>query len=768
MRDRRRHCRHGRLVGRRHDIVVRDSVGVGDGGCHRIRRRLASARSAASASSGWPDPSSAKTLGAPVNGARLVIELDELPRGDVVPRSGGVAVPDGDTTERRRRAASAWPSPRRPRVAAAGVAPCPLPVASGCPSSTALVDGVAGALARAHDAQCTRAAPAEPGQSTRRHVAIRSPPVGPGGGDRIADPHRHHHVATDPSASATTVRPVARRQSAPRRPALPRHPASAAASAAARARPASTTSPRQRTHGRDQHGGDRHQRRGEWHRLTLVVVPSPSAPPAPSVRTLPSPPPSQAAPSTRAAPGRRTLRRSSLARIGATEATVWPSSRFITRTPVAPRPCEEISRTGMRIVTPLDDTATISSSRPTMNAATTSPLRPVSLMPMHTLAAAALRVVLVELRALAVPGLGDHQDRRVVAGDVDATRPRRRCRSFMPRTPAARATHRAHVVLVEADRHALAADHEDVVAAAGLDDLDQLVAVVQVDGDEAVAAARVVGVERRLLDRALLVAKNRKRSPAKSRVSMIAWIFSPGLQRQQVDDRHALGRALALGDLERPQAVDLAAVGEEQQVGVGRREDDVAHDVVGLQLGAADATATAALRLERPGRHRLDVLRLGHHDDELLVVDEVLDRHLAGVVRDLAHARRGELLLDREHLVLDDLAQQTSSARIASSSLMRVAHVGELGLEVDPADSRVSWRSCMSRMSIACSSENSNGSAIRPALAAAASSLARIRAMIASITSSALMRPSRMCSRRRALSRRNSERRVMTSTWWRT
>ena len=64
-------------------------------------------------------------------------------------------------------------------------------------------------------------------------------------------------------------------------------------------------------------------------------------------------------------------------------------------------------------------------------------------------------------------------------------------------------------------------------------------------------------------------------------------------------------------------------------------------------------------------------------------------------------------------------------------------------------------------------SENSYGAAIRPALAAAASSLARIRAMIASMTSSALMRPSRMCSRSRALRRRNSERRVMTSTWWR-
>ena len=56
-------------------------------------------------------------------------------------------------------------------------------------------------------------------------------------------------------------------------------------------------------------------------------------------------------------------------------ATVWPSSRFITRTPVASRPCEEISRTGMRISDAARRRSTkISSSRPTMNAATTWPL----------------------------------------------------------------------------------------------------------------------------------------------------------------------------------------------------------------------------------------------------------------------------------------------------------------------------------------------------------------------------------------------------------
>ena len=57
------------------------------------------------------------------------------------------------------------------------------------------------------------------------------------------------------------------------------------------------------------------------------------------------------------------------------------------------------------------------------------------------------------------------------------------------------------------------------------------------------------------------------------------------------------GGALALGKIERTQAIDLAAIAEEQQVGMRRGEDDVPHDVVGLQLRPADALAAASLLL---------------------------------------------------------------------------------------------------------------------------------------------------------------------------
>ena len=55
--------------------------------------------------------------------------------------------------------------------------------------------------------------------------------------------------------------------------------------------------------------------------------------------------------------------------------------------------------------------------------------------------------------------------------------------------------------------------------------------------------------------------------------------------------------------------------------------------------------------------HRLDVALGRHRDDELLVVDEVLDVHVAGVVGELGAALGGELVADLGQLVLDDLAE---------------------------------------------------------------------------------------------------------------
>ena len=77
------------------------------------------------------------------------------------------------------------------------------------------------------------------------------------------------------------------------------------------------------------------------------------------------------------------------------------------------------------------------------------------------------------------------------------------------------------------------------------------------------------------------------------------------------------------------QSIDPSPVGEEQQVRMRSREDDVLHDVIGLELRSGDALATTTLALEVRSQHSLDVLSLGHHNHKLGVINEVFDAHFA-------------------------------------------------------------------------------------------------------------------------------------------
>ena len=322
----------------------------------------------------------------------------------------------------------------------------------------------------------------------------------------------------------------------------------------------------------------------------------------------------------------------------------------------------------------------------------------------------------------------------------------------MPRTPAAARPMGRTSASSEADGHARAAHHEDVVGAVGDDDPHQLVAVAQVDGDEPVAPRRVVLGERRLLHRRpCLVAKNRYRSVPNSRVSMIAWMRSSGASGSRFTIGQALGGPLPLGDLVGPQPVHLAAVGEEQQVGVGRGVDEVADRGPPRAAASRPRPAAAALRAEGVGVDRLHVAGPGHDDDELLVVDEVLGRHLARVVGELGQPRGGEVRPDLGQLVLDHLAacdpRRPGSPRARRWSARSSASSSSSSWR----DSRVSWPRRMSRMWLACilaERERRRPSARRGPWPGRR--CARIRAMMASIMSRARSRPSRMWARSRA------------------
>src|SRR3712207_2465202 len=125
-------------------------------------------------------------------------------------------------------------------------------------------------------------------------------------------------------------------------------------------------------------------------------------------------------------------------------------------------------------------------------------------------------------------------------------------------------------------------------------------------------------------------------------------------QRQHVAEEAALRRARRLRQLVDLRAVDLAAVGEEQEVVVARAHEEVLDVVALLHVHPGHAAAAAVLRAVRVQREPLDVAGLRDRDDHLLVGDQVLDVEVVLGEGDDRAALVLEALGDLEQLGLDE------------------------------------------------------------------------------------------------------------------
>ena len=147
------------------------------------------------------------------------------------------------------------------------------------------------------------------------------------------------------------------------------------------------------------------------------------------------------------------------------------------------------------------------------------------------------------------------------------------------------------------------------------------------------------------------------------------------LERQDVDQR--LAARLRRRERQPPHLllVDLAARGEEQHRRVGVGDEQAGDEILLAGLHAGAALAAAALRPVGRQRHALDVAVMGDGDDHVLALDQVLVLHLAFLLDDDGAARGGELVLDRDHLGLDDRLD-------AGARAQDVEIVGDLGGEL--------------------------------------------------------------------------------------
>lgn len=182
----------------------------------------------------------------------------------------------------------------------------------------------------------------------------------------------------------------------------------------------------------------------------------------------------------------------------------------------------------------------------------------------------------------------------------------------------------------------------------------QLVALVQIDGDLAALSLVLEVRKRRPLDNAVLGHHGEECRLVKARHADDCRHLFVGGQLQDVDKVLPLRGSGRLGDHERLARMHLARVGEHHEVVVTAHGDHALDEVFVLGCHADDALAATMLRCVGVGRQALDVAGMGHGNDAVVALDQILKKDVVCRLHDLGAAGIGVLVADGGHFVPDD------------------------------------------------------------------------------------------------------------------
>src|SRR5208337_3177429 len=201
------------------------------------------------------------------------------------------------------------------------------------------------------------------------------------------------------------------------------------------------------------------------------------------------------------------------------------------------------------------------------------------------------------------------------------------------------AAHGADVIFVEADGHAFVRGDEDDLIAVGDAGGHEFVSGFDVDGVDPVGAhvhelaqlgffyQAVAGGEEDVFIFFFEVAHGQHGADG----------FA-GLQADQVADVLAAAGGAYVGNFVDLEPVDAAFVGEDENVSVGRGDEEVFDEIFVAGLHAGAAGATTALHAVGGDRRALHVAGVAEGDGHLLVGDEIFQNDFGGFVFDAGTA----------------------------------------------------------------------------------------------------------------------------------
>ena len=207
---------------------------------------------------------------------------------------------------------------------------------------------------------------------------------------------------------------------------------------------------------------------------------------------------------------------------------------------------------------------------------------------------------------------------------------------------------------MEADTHTFLCDQENIFGIIGSLNFDQFIVITKYNRLKTVLADIAVFLHRSLLNHTIAGCHEE----IFLIINLLHWNdgcdLLTGHQRKQIDDGSTSGGTSCLRNLVSFQAVYASLVGEEHHIMMGCGHQQI-FDIIFLDgLHSLDSLAAAILALEIIAGHSLNIAKIGHGHNNIIIRDQILRRHIVFIISDGGPAVISVFISDEGELFFDN------------------------------------------------------------------------------------------------------------------